>query len=48
MLLNQALRLSHLPGLQAKVRGKFDRAVDPKLRFAVGMLHMDMCTSLFA
>jgi hypothetical protein len=45
MLLNQGLRLSHLLRFQTEVRGQFHVGINPKLRFTVRVLNVDVTAS---
>lgn len=47
MLLNQALSLGHLLRLEAEVRCQLHIRISPELRFAIGVLNVDVRPTLF-
>jgi hypothetical protein len=48
VLLNQTLSLGDLLRLQAEVRSQLHIRINPKLRFAIGVLNVDVTASLLA
>jgi hypothetical protein len=47
MLLNQALSLSHLLRLEAEICSQLHLGIDPEFRFAVGVLNVNVRSTLF-